>query len=82
MSDYFKQRDDKNLEKIDRLLAEMPEFVGQFIVGISSQTSVLTRLNYVTDIGIFFSYLIKYKYPGKRWRSFLLTISSALLRTI
>ncbi len=65
MSDYFKQRDEKNLEKIDRLLAEMPEFVGQFIVGISSQTSVLTRLNYVTDIGIFFSYLIKYKYPGK-----------------
>ena len=65
MSDYFKQRDEKNLDKIDVLLAELPEFVGRFIVGISSQTSALTRLNYTTDIKIFFNYLIKYKYVGK-----------------
>lgn len=65
MSDYFKQRDEMNLRKIDGLLADMPGFVEQFIVGISSQTSALTRLNYVTDIRIFFAYLIKYKFPGK-----------------
>ena len=58
MSDYFKQRDEMNLRKIDGLLADMPGFVEQFIVGISSQTSALTRLNYVTDIRIFFAYLI------------------------
>lgn len=65
MSDYFKQRDEKNLRTIDELLSELPEFVGQFIIGISSQTSVLTRLNYTTDIRIFFLYLIKTKYFNK-----------------
>ena len=65
MSDYFKERDEKNLVKIDRVLAELPEYVGQFIIGISSNTSALTRLNYATDIRIFFSYLSEYKFPGK-----------------
>lgn len=65
MSDYFKQRDEKNLAKIDEILLQLPDFVGQFIVGISSNTSALTRLNYATDIRIFFSYLTKYVLPGK-----------------
>ena len=65
MSDYFKQRDEKNLSKIDEILLQLPDFVGQFIVGISSNTSALTRLNYATDIRIFFSYLTKYVFPGK-----------------
>lgn len=65
MSDYFKQRDEKNLAKIDEILLQLPDFVGQFIVGISSNTSALTRLNYATDIRIFFSYLTKYVFPGK-----------------
>ena len=65
MSDYFKQRDEKSLAKIDEILLQLPDFVGQFIVGISSNTSALTRLNYATDIRIFFSYLTKYVFPGK-----------------
>ncbi len=65
MSDYFKTRDEINLKKIDDALAELPEFVGQFIIGISFRTSVLTRLNYVLDIRVFFSYLSRYKLSNK-----------------
>lgn len=65
MSDYFKERDEKNLAKIDEILSQLPDFVGQFIVGISSNTSALTRLNYATDIRIFFTYLTRYIFPGK-----------------
>ena len=43
----------------------MPEFVGQFIVGISSRTSVLTRLNYLLDIRVYFTYLSERKLLNK-----------------
>lgn len=66
MSNYFTDRDEINLKKLDTVLADLPEFVGQFIVGISSRTSVLTRLNYALDIRVFFSYLIKYKYIDRK----------------
>ncbi len=65
MSDYFRTRDEINLKKIDEVLAELPEFVGQFIIGISFRTSVLTRLNYALDIRVYFNYLSKYKLSGK-----------------
>ncbi len=57
MSDYYKSRDLNNFEKINELLAELPEFVSLFVVGISTKTSTLTRLNYLNDIKIFFYYL-------------------------
>lgn len=59
------ERDEKNLKKIDEILSELPEFVGQFIIGISGRTSVLTRLNYAMDIRVFFTYLSKKKFDGK-----------------
>lgn len=65
MSDYFAERDEKNLQKIDDLLSELPEFVGQFIIGISHRTSVLTRLNYALDIRVFFTYLSETKFGKK-----------------
>ena len=65
MSDYFIERDEKNLRKIDDILSELPEFVGQFIIGISHRTSVLTRLNYALDIRVFFTYLSEIKFGGK-----------------
>ena len=65
MGSYFTERDEKNLAKLDTVLADLPEFVGQFIIGISSRTSVLTRLNYALDIRVFLNYLVKYKYQGK-----------------
>lgn len=65
MSDYFKSRDEKNLMKINEILSVMPEYVGQFIFGIASQTSTLTRLNYLMDIKVFLTYLTANKYVGK-----------------
>ncbi len=62
MENYFQTRDEINLHKIDCLLSELPEYVGQFIIGISSRTSVLTRLNYTRDIKVFLNYLSKYKF--------------------
>ncbi len=62
MDNYFQTRDEINLTKIDALLSELPEYVGQFIIGISSRTSVLTRLNYVRDVKVFLNYLSKYKF--------------------
>ena len=66
MSDYFKSRDEKNLVKINNVLSEMPEFVGQFIFGIASQTSTLTRLNYLMDIKVFLAYLVNNKFSSKK----------------
>lgn len=65
MSNYFKDRDMINYKKIDSVLAELPEYVGNFIMGIAQRTSMLTRLNYVTDIRVFFYYLSKYKFASK-----------------
>lgn len=65
MSNYYQERDEKNLQKIDDMLGRLPEFVGMFIVGISSRTSTLTRMNYVQDIMTFFEYLCTYKFAGR-----------------
>lgn len=57
-SDYYAQRNAKNLEIIDRLLEnELPDFCGDYFLAIDSQTSTLTRLNYAHDLKIFFYFL-------------------------
>lgn len=55
---YFNNRDLSNNEKIDKILEEdLPEFCREYFVGISSNTTALTRLNYAYDIRTFFRYL-------------------------
>lgn len=55
---YFNNRDLTNNEKIDKILEEdLPEFCREYFVGISSNTTALTRLNYAYDIRTFFRYL-------------------------
>lgn len=64
---YFTQRNIKNLEVINRLLDEaLPPFCVDYFMAIDSQTSTLTRLNYAHDLKIFFDYLCKKKYRGKK----------------
>lgn len=63
---YFDKRDAKNIEKTRLLCAELPDFVTEFIVGIQTRTTPLTRLGYVGDIKIFFEYLIKNKFTDKK----------------
>ena len=64
-SDYYQERNLKNLDKINQLLEELPPFCEDFLRGIETRTSVLTRLNYVYDLRIFFDFLVHRKYRGK-----------------
>ena len=63
---YFDKRDAKNIEKTRQICSELPDFVTEFIVGIQTRTTPLTRLGYVGDIKIFFEYLIKRKFTDKK----------------
>lgn len=55
---YFNNRDAENMEKLNKILDEdLPDFCREYFVGISSDTTPLTRLNYAYDIRTFFNYL-------------------------
>lgn len=55
---YFNNRDADNQEKLERILEEdLPDFCREYFVGISSNTTPLTRLNYAYDIRTFFKYM-------------------------
>jgi len=58
-NDYYSDRNDKNVERIRGLRNELPYFCSEFFVGVESQTTPLTRLNYGYDLRIFFDFLIK-----------------------
>ena len=62
--DYYRERNVNNLEKIDALLQELPSFCEDFLRGVETRTSSLTRLNYVYDLRIFFDFLSKKKFRG------------------
>ncbi len=55
---YFNERDLNNSDKIEKILDEdLPDFCREYFVGISSNTTALTRLNYAYDIRTFFKYM-------------------------
>lgn len=57
-NDFYTERNNKNLEAIDKLLEkDLPTFCYDYFLAIDSQTSTLTRLNYAHDLKIFFYYL-------------------------
>ncbi len=63
---YFNNRDANNLDKLDGILDnDLPEFCREYFIGISNNTTVLTRLNYAYDIRLFFGYMTK-KVPACR----------------
>ena len=64
--DYFLKRNNKNLDTIDKLLEQLPSFCCDYFLGIDSQTSSLTRLNYAHDLKIFFYFLEEKKFRGKK----------------
>lgn len=68
MSEYFDKRDIKNTDKIEEILQkDLPDYCREYFVGISMNTTTLTRLNYAYDIRTFFKYLCKkvYRFKGK-----------------
>ena len=68
MSEYFDKRDIINSDKIEEILAkDLPDYCREYFVGISMNTTTLTRLNYAYDIRTFFKYLCNkvYRFKGK-----------------
>lgn len=62
-ANYYIQRNNRNLETIERLLdEELPSFCYDYFLAIDSQTSTLTRLNYAHDLKIFFYFLQEKKF--------------------
>lgn len=57
MSNYFTERDLKNLEKIKQLQKKLPDCCRDFLLGIESNSSVLTRRAYCYDMLTFFNFL-------------------------
>lgn len=63
MSDFYAQRNNKNVDKIEQILDnELPLFCYDYFLAIDSQTSTLTRLNYAHDLKIFFNFLVQKKF--------------------
>ncbi len=53
------------MERIDSLLEELPSFCEDYLRGVETRTSVLTRLGYCYDLRIFFDFLSKKKFRNK-----------------
>ena len=66
-NNYYKQREIDSLNKIDEITKSLPSYVYEFVVGRTEYTSPLTRLNYCLDLRIFFDYLTKTVYKGKKY---------------
>ena len=65
-SNYYQERNLKNLDRIDALVEELPLFCEDFLRGVETRTSTLTRLNYVYDLRIFFDFLAQKKFRGQK----------------
>ena len=70
---FYQERNQKNLKKIEELLEELPPFLDEYFIGIENQTSTLTRLNYAYDLRIFFHYLVTKRFKDKNVRSLTLS---------
>ena len=63
---FHQDRNFHNLDKINALLAELPYCCEDFLRGVETRTSTLTRLNYCYDLRIFFDFLCKKKFRGTK----------------
>ncbi len=66
-TNYYLDRNIKNMKKLNEMLADLPTFCSIFFIGIQDTTTPLTRLNYGVDLKTFFNYLITYEpqFAGK-----------------
>ena len=56
---FFTQREISCIERLNRIIDELPYYVQDFFVGVELRTSALTRLNYGYDLRVFFDFLSK-----------------------
>lgn len=54
---FYEQRNLDCETRIDKLLLDVPDLCQEFIMGIESRTTALTRLNYCYDLRLFFNFL-------------------------
>ena len=57
-SNYFQERDEKNILKIREMSLILPEFCAEFFRGVEPFTTPLTRLGYANDFKTFFEFLV------------------------
>lgn len=57
MSNYIQERNRKANEKLRMLARNLPDFCIDYLISLEQTTSALTRLNYATDLSIFFHFL-------------------------
>ena len=56
--DYFSKRTAMTINRLNDVIdKELPSFTAEYFLGIENTTSPLTRLNYATDLAIFFDYI-------------------------
>lgn len=55
-SQALRQR--KQVEQLRALIAQLPAFCQSFFIGIEPTTTILTRISYAYDLGVFFDYLL------------------------
>ena len=63
---YFEQREINCIERTNALISDMPYFLRDFFIGVEMRTSPLTRLNYAYDLRVFFDFLVKKVFRGKK----------------
>ncbi|MBE7089914.1 MAG: integrase [Clostridiales bacterium] len=62
---YFEQREIACIERLNKIISELPYYVEDFFIGVESRTSPLTRLNYGYDLRVFFDFLSKKVFRNK-----------------
>ena len=62
---YYTERNIQDIDRIAKLLDELPSFCEDYFIGIESRTSSQSRLQYAYDLRIFFDFLCK-----KRFRNY------------
>jgi len=65
MKTYFEQREISCIERLEKIIEELPYFVRDFFIGVELRTSPLTRLNYGYDLRVFFDFLSKKVFKSK-----------------
>ena len=63
---YFEKREINCIDRINQILKTMPYYVEDFLIGVENRTSPLSRLNYVYDLRVFFDFLSKKVFRGKK----------------
>lgn len=59
--DFYFDRNKKNNIKTNEIIEQLPNFCSLFFIGKENTTSPLTRLNYATDLKLFFKYLSEHE---------------------